>query len=78
LLKIGSPESCEINLQIHNSEGGVSQFVQRMQFYSYGNMPIFKIVALILLGCTDSEGYVKFTPKYIIVRGEGGWAIRFV
>ena len=35
-------------------------------------MPNFKIVAYLLLGCTDSGGYVKFTPKYIIVGGEGG------
>jgi hypothetical protein len=24
------------------------------------------------IGSTDSRGYVKFTPKYIIVGGEGG------
>ena len=36
------------------------------------HMPNFKIVAYLLLGCTDSGGYVKFTPKYIIVGGEGG------
>jgi hypothetical protein len=35
-------------------------------------MVTFKIVAYLLLGCTDSGGYVKFTPKYIIVGGEGG------
>jgi hypothetical protein len=35
-------------------------------------MPNFKIVAYLLLGCTDSGGYVKFTPKYIIVGGDGG------
>jgi hypothetical protein len=35
-------------------------------------MPNFKIVAYLLLGCTDSGEYVKFTPKYIIVGGEGG------
>jgi hypothetical protein len=35
-------------------------------------MPNFKIVAYLLLGCTDSGGYVKFTPKYIIVGGERG------
>ena len=35
-------------------------------------MPNFKIVAYLLLGCTDSGGYVKFTSKYIIVGGEGG------
>ena len=35
-------------------------------------MPNFKIVSFLLLGCTDSGGYVKFTPKYIIVGGEGG------
>jgi hypothetical protein len=33
-------------------------------------MPYFKIVAFLLLGCTDSGGYVKFT--HIIVGGEGG------
>jgi hypothetical protein len=35
-------------------------------------MPNFKIIAYLLLGCTDSGGYTKFTPKYIIVGGEGG------
>jgi hypothetical protein len=35
-------------------------------------MPNFKIIAYLLLGCTDSGGYVKFTSKYIIVGGEGG------
>jgi hypothetical protein len=34
-------------------------------------MQSFKIVAYLLLGCTYSEGYVKFTPKYIIVGDEG-------
>ena len=57
---------------IGKGEGGVSQFFLRLQSYSYGNMPNFKIVAYLLLGCTDSGGYVKFTPKYIIVGGEGG------
>ena len=33
-------------------------------------MQSFKIVALLLL--TVSGGYVKFTPKYVIVGGEGG------
>jgi hypothetical protein len=32
---------------------------------------IFKIVAYPIQGCTDSGGYVKFTPKYIVVGGEG-------
>ena len=35
-------------------------------------MPNFKIIAYLLLGCTDSGGYVKFTPKYVIVGDEGG------
>jgi hypothetical protein len=35
-------------------------------------MQNFKIVAYLLLGCTDSGGYVKFTSKNIIVGGEGG------
>ena len=35
------------------------------------HMPNFKIVACLLMGCTDSGGYVKFPPKYIIVGGEG-------
>ena len=35
-------------------------------------MPNFKIVANLLLGCTDSGGYVKLTSKYIDVGGEGG------
>ena len=55
---------------IGEGEGGVSQFFLRLQSYSYGNMPNFKIVACLLLGCTDSGGYVKFTPKYIIVGGD--------
>jgi hypothetical protein len=38
-------------------------------------MQNFKIVAYILLGCTDSGGYVKFTPKCIIVGGEGGGGV---
>jgi hypothetical protein len=45
-------------------EGGVSRFFLRLQSYYYGNLP---------LGCTDSGGYVKFTPKYIIVVGERGY-----
>jgi hypothetical protein len=36
------------------------------------HMPNFKIIAYLRLCCTDSGGYVKFTPKYIIVGGEGG------
>ena len=35
-------------------------------------MQSFKIVAYLLLGCSDSGGYVKVTPKYLIVGGEGG------
>jgi hypothetical protein len=35
-------------------------------------MPNFKIVDHLLLGCTDSGGYVEFPPKFIIVGGEGG------
>jgi hypothetical protein len=46
----------------------VSQFFIGLKSYSYG----FKIVAYPLLGCTDSGGYVKFTPKYNTVGGEGG------
>ena len=53
-------------------EGWVSCFFLGLQSYSFGNMPNFEIVAYLLLGCTDSGGYVKFTPKYIIVGGEGG------
>jgi hypothetical protein len=30
-----------------------------------------KIVAYLLLGFTDSGGYIKFTPKFTIVGGEG-------
>ena len=36
------------------------------------HMPNFKIILYLLLGCSDSGGYVKFTSKYIIVGGEGG------
>ena len=35
-------------------------------------MQSFKIIAYLFLGCTDSGGYVKFTPKYTIVGVEGG------
>ena len=43
-------------------------------------MQSFKIVivAYLLVGCTDSGGYVKFTPKYVIVGGEGGVAEFFL
>jgi hypothetical protein len=57
---------------IGKGEGGVSQFFLRLQSYSYGNMQNFKLVAFLLVGCTDSGGYVKFTSKYIIVGGERG------
>ena len=33
-------------------------------------MQNLKIIAYLLLGCTDSGGFVKFTPKYIIGGGE--------
>ena len=39
-------------------------------------MPNFKIIAYLLLGCTDSGGYVKFTPKYII-KGVEEFFLRF-
>ena len=42
-------------------EGGVLDF-----FYG-GNLNFFSV-----LDCTDCGGYVKCTPKYIIVGGEGG------
>jgi hypothetical protein len=51
--------------------GGVSRFFLRLLSYSFGNMPNFKVVAYFLLVCTDSGGYVKFPPTYIIVGGEG-------
>jgi hypothetical protein len=35
-------------------------------------MQSLKVVAYLLLGCSDSGGYVKFTPKNIIVGGEVG------
>jgi hypothetical protein len=41
-------------------------------------MDNFKIIALLhlglymMIGSTDSGGTVEFTPKYIIVGGEGG------
>ena len=38
-------------------------------------MQNFKIVAYLLLGSTDSRGYVKFIPKYIIVEVKGGYQI---
>ena len=55
-------------------EGGVSEFCLRFQLYSFGNSGAqanFQNRRL-LLDCIDSGGYVKFTPKYIIVGGEGG------
>jgi hypothetical protein len=67
LLKIGSPDSGEYVKLISKciigegeGEGGVSRFFLRLQSYSYGNMSNFKIVAHLLLGCTDSGGYVNF------------------
>ena len=36
------------------------------------HMQNFKILAKLLVGCTDSGGYVKVTPKYFLVGGEGG------
>jgi hypothetical protein len=36
-------------------------------------MQNFKIGAYLLLECTDSGGYVKFTQKYIIVGVKGGY-----
>ena len=38
-------------------------------------MQNFKIAALLLLIPTDSGGYVKFTPKYIMVGVKGGLRI---
>jgi hypothetical protein len=35
-------------------------------------MEFSKIVAYLVLGCTDSGGYVEFNPKYILVGGERG------
>jgi hypothetical protein len=61
---------------IGEGEGRVSQFFLRLQSYSYGNMPNFKIVAYLLLGSTDSGGYVKFTPQKISLwrmKGGGGY-----
>jgi hypothetical protein len=60
-------------------EGGYQNFVQgsnHILLLIEEHKQIFKIVAYPLLGCTDSGGYVKFTPKYIIVGGEGG-VVRF-
>jgi hypothetical protein len=48
---------------IGEGDGGVLQFFLRLQSYSFGNMPNFKSAAFLLLGSTDSGGYVKFTPK---------------
>ena len=41
-------------------------------------MQNFKILAYLLLGSTDSRGYVKFNPKYIIVGGERGISLFFL
>ena len=60
---------------IVGGEVGVSEFFKgsnHILLVTEDHMPNFKIVAYLLLGCTDSGGYVKFTPKYIIVGGEGG------
>ena len=48
------------------------QIKNRILLVTQDQMPNFKIVAYLLLGCTDSGGYVKFTPKYIIVGVKGG------
>ena len=55
---------------IVGGEGGYHNFVKgsnQIILVTEDHMPNFKIVAYLLLGCTDSGGYVKFTPKYIIV-----------
>jgi hypothetical protein len=55
-------------------EGGVSFFFKgssHILLVTQDLMPNFKIVAYLLLGCTDSGGYVKFTSKYNIVGGIG-------
>ena len=53
---------------------GVLEFCLRFHFpfllVTKEHMQSFKIVAFLLL--TDSGGYVKFTPKYVIVGVKGG------
>jgi hypothetical protein len=56
---------------IVGGEGGwvVSEFLLRFQSFFWviqDHMPHFKIKAYLLLGCTESGGYVKFTPKIYI------------
>ena len=60
---------------IVRGEGGVSDFLKcsnHILLVTQDHIQSFKIVVYLLLGCTDSGGYVKFTPTYIIVGGEGG------
>ena len=80
MLKIGRPDSggyvkLTSKYIIVEGEGGVSDFLKgsnHILLVTQDHMQCFKIVAYLLLGCTDSGGYVKFTPKCIIVGGEGG------
>ena len=55
-------------------ERGILEFFfkvsQKFLLVTQKPMQSFKIVAFLLL--TDSGGYVKFTPKYTTVGGEGG------
>jgi hypothetical protein len=83
LLKIGSPDSggyvkLTSKYFIGECEGGMSQFFLRLQSHSYGNMPSFKIVSYLLLGCIDSGGYVKFTQNYIKVGVKGAKIVAYL
>ena len=62
-------------------KGGVSEIFVILQSYSFGHLgPHAKFQncsftpsgLYMKIGSTDSGGYVKFTPKYIIVGGKGG------
>ena len=54
-------------------KGGI-RIVFKGATFSLGNLgPNAKFQTLAEDGSNDSGGYVKFTPKYIIVGGEGGY-----
>ena len=60
---------------IGEGEGGVSQFFLRLQSYSYGNMPNFKIIAYLLLGCT---GFFKGSDYILLVTQDHMQSFKFV
>jgi hypothetical protein len=63
---------------IVGGEGGYQNFFigsSHILLVTQDHMPNFKIVAYLLVGCTDSGGYVKFTPQ--IYHSGGEWEVFF-